>query len=292
MKSVESKLGNLDKQLQQLTLDFQLASSKQEENTGSLSIRLNDLKQQLEDTRSLLKSSAPVAPPISASIQTPASPPRKSQEILDAELAKMLQDEFDQQQQHQQHQQQHQQQQQQQQIQQQQQFHQQQIQQQPPQLGRTAYTPGFQQVAVPPQYLAQSQPPPATIQYGYPNPQTQQVNRAPTSDKQDNCPVCGGLFPVGRPLEEHVNTHFGQAPSQQPQRSDSGGNWFGKLFKKDQNQTPPQQMVPAPGQPNYAMAGFKPVAGPPTQMAVPPGYVLQAPYPGQMYNPSIPQPYQ
>ena len=105
MRNVEDKLKNLDKQIQQLTFDFQLASSKQDENANALTIRLNELKSQIEhmkmepvpmqDPPSFnLNYSQPPPPQLSSSIIDNGNKP---QDLSDAELARLLQEEFDQQ---------------------------------------------------------------------------------------------------------------------------------------------------------------------------------------------------
>jgi len=116
MNNVDAKLQAMENQLRKLTLDFQQSCNKQEQNTEALSKRLNLLKNQLEDTRSSVSnassptfgmSSYPKLSPEPPAMSSPFTPPsatpsfspppahRQSQEEIDAEIAKKLQEEFD-----------------------------------------------------------------------------------------------------------------------------------------------------------------------------------------------------
>merc|ERR1712233_241684 len=195
----------MENQLRKLTLDFHQASSKQEQNTDVLSRRLETLKSQLEETRSSVKSALPSgSSPAYPSLPTTSvpqernpftpptaqynsnsnpsgQPPRTSkvQEDTDAQIARQLQEEFDREQEEERKRQQQQQQ--------QQQMRQQQQQQ--------AYAPPSNNYSMPPPAAAAPSPAPSGQQR-----------------QQEECPMCGLSFPVGKELLEHANSHF---PDQQ-----------------------------------------------------------------------------
>lgn len=70
MRSVESKLDGLDRQVQQLTLDFKLNNTKQERASDLLNGRFRELEDQI---RTLKVSSPPASTPIPSSVQPSAS---------------------------------------------------------------------------------------------------------------------------------------------------------------------------------------------------------------------------
>jgi hypothetical protein len=102
MATVENKLENLDRQIQQLNLDFKLNTSKQEKVSESLSLKLREIEDQLKHVKSVPSNSAPspiiVSEPKPAYIPSPVysspPPPQPSQVENDEELAKRLHEEL------------------------------------------------------------------------------------------------------------------------------------------------------------------------------------------------------
>ena len=226
MNTVDTKLQAMENQLRKLTLDFHQACGKQEQNTEALSKRLENLKKQLDDTRSTVSSapspttafssypklsgdssmSSPFTPPSPAFNNNPA--PRNTHEDTDAEIAKKLQEEFDKEQQQQQQQ-----------------------QRQPPQNSFNA--PVYQQAPSYPQPQASA---PAPVQ-------------SPGTAEKEACPVCGLSFTVGKELMEHANSHFEAVQQQRPtqpqqQQMQTAGKpeepgFFAKLFGKPKQEVRP-----------------------------------------------------
>ena len=273
METVSAKLQTMENQLRKLTLDFHQASNRQEQTTDDLSLRLQALKKQLDETRSTVSGNTPSTVPSSTptvtssvpsvsnnsfssypklSNSSPFSPPtysepQRSQEDLDAEIAKKLQEEFDKEEQPQQ----------------------QPLQQRPP-------VNNFQ-------YQPQQSP-------SYPTAQPTFNPQSTSTGQKEACPVCHLTFNVGKELMEHANSHFNESP--QPQRPPQVQNQ--QQYQQYQQQQ--QQQQRNNDEPGFFSKIFgakpkQPENRPPTYYAVPPQQQQQQqqqqqPRPVQYYQPS------
>jgi len=270
MRSVEMKLDGLDRQMQQLTLDFKLNNTKQERSCDLLNGRMRELEEQIN----ALKVSTPPAPTYSPSTvpsfhgeqqqqqqqqqqQSYRPPPPQNSIEKDEEYAKQLQAELDR------------------------------------EAAAASSAPHSSQ---PPVSSTPYHHSAHTSSYATPGGPSSSSFSTPNTDEGsgngvNSCPICGVQLPV-KQLHEHIEfQHFqnenrssssaqGSNPNQDKSQQNEG--FFSKLFGGKKQDAPPSSELRPP---SYVY-GQKPMpvqSVPPQAGSVPPGAVVPYGYPA--YNP-------